>query len=107
VTGWTLVVTGPARSDIGDILRWTRAHFGSAQAAIYDDKIAEALAKLRQGPDVPGSAALDTVAPAMGRLALRAPARHVVVYRAGEGRRLFILRLLHPAMDLPRHHPRE
>ncbi len=107
MTGRSLVVTEPTRSDIAGILRWTREQFGPAQAAIDDDKITEALVHLRMGPDIAGSAALTMGAQGLRRLPLRPPARHGVVYRAAEGQRLIILRLLHAAMDLPQHLSRE
>jgi toxin ParE1/3/4 len=107
VSGWAVTVTGPARSDIAAALAWTRDTFGPAQTDLYRDKITEALKRLRAGPDLPSTSALATIAPGIRRLALRPPARHVLIYRAVEERRILVLRLLHAAMDLPRHLPRE
>lgn len=104
MTTWQVVLTDPARDDIRAILRHTAEAFGEAQRGIYRAKIRAAVARLGEGPTVPGSAALRLGAPGLWRLKLQRPARHFLIYRTA-GSRILVLRLLHDAMDIAQHLP--
>ncbi|WP_270939076.1 type II toxin-antitoxin system RelE/ParE family toxin [Falsiroseomonas oryzae] len=99
---WRLVLARAAEQDIAAALAWSEMRFGRHQARRYEDRIAAALLRLGEGPDVPGSRPVPGRA-GIRRLALRPPARHALFYAAAQDRRIFVLRLLHDAMDAMQH----
>jgi len=108
---WPVRLTAAAEVDFQDILRWTVERFGAAQARSYAETISRALAALATGPDVIGARARDDVAKGLFTLHVarhRRKGRHFVMFRIGhdQGRQVIeVLRLLHDAMELPRHLP--
>ena len=108
---WPVRLTAAAEADFEDILRWTVGRFGEAQARIYGETLSRALEALAGGPNVIGARARDDIG--KGILTLHVArqgrkGRHFVVFRIGhdKGREVIeVLRLLHDAMDLPRHLP--
>lgn len=108
---WQVRLTAAAEADFQDILRWTLDHFGGAQALVYAETLATALESLAAGPTVIGARARDDIAKGLFTLHVARrgrKGRHFVMFRLGHdrGREVIeVLRLLHDAMDLPRHLP--
>lgn len=108
---WRVRLTAAAESDFQDILYWTAGRFGEAQARVYADTLSAALQALTAGPTVLGAKIRDDIAKGVFTLHVARggrKGRHFVVFRVGkdEGREVIeVLRLLHDAMDLPRHVP--
>ena len=105
---WRIRLGREAERDFSAILRYTADNFGGRQAGLYKTLLIDALAALGDGPDIPGSAARDEIAPGLRTLHVSRrgrPGRHFILYRAGQGRVVEILRILHDAMDLARHVP--
>jgi toxin ParE1/3/4 len=98
-----------AEADLQEILRWTAERFGEKQARVYAETLAAALDDLTEGPCVLGAKARDDIAE--GILSLHVArsgrkGRHLVAFRVGrteDGDLIDVLRILHEAMDLPRH----
>jgi len=105
---WLIRLGRLAEADFLKILDVSAEKFGPRQADIYEGHLLAALTALESGPDILGSVARPEV-----RLGLRTfhlarlgvSARHLVCYRAVDGRVIEVLRILHDAMDLPRHIP--
>ena len=106
---WRVRLTTSAETDFQDILRWTSERFGETQANTYADTLSEAIKALTAGPDVTGARPRDDIAEGLMALHVTRDSRkgrHFVLYRAGGESEPFlidVLRLLHDAMDLPRH----
>ena len=102
---WSVVLTARASADIVDIAEWTTRQFGSTQAERYSQTIDTALASLSAGPSVFGSRDCSVGERNLRSLHLPRPGRHLIVYRVADAQRLEIevVRILHDAMDLPRH----
>ncbi len=78
------------------------------QADIYEGQLLSGLLALQDGPDLRGSVARDEVRSGLRTYhiaRLGNPARHLICYRAVDGQIIEVLRILHDAMDLPRHMP--
>jgi len=108
---WAVRLTAAAGADFEDILHWTVEQFGEAQARVYAETLSAALEALTAGPTAPGIKARDDIARGLFTLhvaRLGRKGRHFVVFRIGRDRErevIEVLRLLHDAMDLPRHVP--
>ena len=108
---WGVRLTAAAEADYQDILRWTLARFGEAQARAYAESLSAALQALTAGPKVVGARARNDIARGLFTLHVARngrQGRHFVVFRIGseQGREVIeVLRLLHDAMDLQRHLP--
>ena len=106
---WRVRLTTSAETDFQDILRWTSERFGEPQANTYADTLSEAIEALTAGPNIAGARQRDDIAEGlMGLHVARGgrKGRHFVLYRVGgdgEPFQIDVLRLLHDAMDLPRH----
>jgi toxin ParE1/3/4 len=104
-------LTAAAEADFEDTLHWTVRHFGEAQARVYAETLSAALEALTAGPAALGSKARDDIGRGLFTLHVARQGRkgrHFVVFRIGkdQGREVIeVLRLLHDAMDLPRHVP--
>jgi toxin ParE1/3/4 len=108
---WPIRLAAAAEADIAQVLRWTVEHFGQRQARIYADTLAGALEDLSKRPEVVGARARDDIAKGVFTLHVARhgrKGRHFVMFRIGhdeEGEVIDLLRVLHEAMDLPRHLP--
>lgn len=103
---WTLRLGRQAEQDYGQILRWTVRTFGVEQSHIYAKTISLAMQALADGPDIAGSNLREDIAQGIRILhvaRMGRKGRHFIVFRAGPGRTIDVLRLLHDSMDLPRH----
>ncbi|QCP50499.1 type II toxin-antitoxin system RelE/ParE family toxin [Trinickia violacea] len=110
-TGWTVRLTESAEHDFSNIIRWSAERFGKAHARAYAEAISMALQELTTtGPAVTGVATRDNIVPGLLSLHVarkRRKGRHFIMFRVTEHdtRVIDVLRILHDAMDLPRHVP--
>lgn len=110
---WPVRLAAAAEADIEDILRWTAERFGERQAQTYANTFAAALEELSEGPEASGARARGEVAKGLFTLHVARrgrKARHFVMFRIGRDNQtevIEVLRVLHDAMDLPRHLPLE
>lgn len=108
---WLVRLAAAAETDFQDILLWTLEQFGEAQARIYAETLSAALESLAAGPNVIGAGARNDIARGLFTLHVARHARrgrHFIMFRVGRGQDrqvIELLRLLHDAMDLPRHLP--
>jgi len=108
---WTVRLTAAAEADFEEILRWTVDQFGEGQARSYAETISAALNELAAGPAVIGAKNRDDILKGIRTLHVARKGRkgrHFVMFRVGRvpGQNVIeVLRLLHDAMDLPRHLP--
>lgn len=106
---WEVLLTAAAAADFQDIVRWTAEQFGESQARAYSKTLSAAIEALADGPTIIGAKPRDDIAKAVHALHVAPNAhrgRHFVMFRvAGDQDRplIEVLRLLHDAMDLPRH----
>ncbi len=100
---WAVILTGPARRDFDEILRWTTATFGAHQARTYAATLVATLDDLRAGPEFPLVRSFHDARLLHVRRRGRA-GRHIVVFRpVASERRVIVLRILHDGMDLEQH----
>lgn len=109
---WRVRLTSAAVADLVQIVRWTEQRFGSRQAEIYKAVVEAAFQDLAEGgPGGPGTRRRDDIRFGISTLHVRRPrrgGRHFVVFRVvhgAAGEAIEVLRVLHDAMDLPRHLP--
>ncbi|MEO5337344.1 MAG: type II toxin-antitoxin system RelE/ParE family toxin [Magnetospirillum sp. WYHS-4] len=106
---WLVRLASAVEADLDQILQWTAEHFGEEQADSYAETLMAAVDALKAGPTTAGVKArsdlpegiLTLYAARLGR-----KARHVILFRAERerGRKTIqVLRILHDAMDFPRH----
>jgi toxin ParE1/3/4 len=112
-TGWTVRLTQSAERDFTDIVHWSVQRFGPTQARIYAETVSIALQDLAAtGPTLAGVVARDEISPGLSTLHVarnRRKGRHFILFRVtGRNQHVIdVLRILHDAMDLPRHVPPE
>ena len=109
-TGWTVRLTESAEHDFSNIIRWSAERFGKARARAYAETISMALQELTAGPALTGVATRDDIVPGLLSIHVarkRRKGRHFIMFRVDEHdkRVIDVLRILHDAMDLPRHVP--
>jgi toxin ParE1/3/4 len=107
-TIWAVRVTNTARDDFRRIIGWSVLQFGKRQARIDADTLSAAIQELMAGPTLCGVQARDDIA--AGILTLHVArngrtGRHFVMFQVAQQHRhvIDVLRILHEAMDLPRH----
>ncbi|MEW5727238.1 MAG: type II toxin-antitoxin system RelE/ParE family toxin [Pseudomonadota bacterium] len=106
---WEVQLADAAKADLRDIIDWTAEHFGDGQAKTYSTMISAAFRALKAGPDTVGVKVRDDLGEGMFILPVARSGkrgRHLIVFRTAPDRNtktLQILRILHDAMDLPRH----
>jgi toxin ParE1/3/4 len=111
VRRWSVRLTATAENDFREILRWTLLEFGERQSRIYAETLSAALKDLAVGPSIAGVKRRDEIAKGMHSLHVARKGRkgrHFVMFRVVDTRGdaiTEVLRLLHDAMDLPRHLP--
>jgi toxin ParE1/3/4 len=107
----TVRLAASAEAEIGEILRWTARHFGEGQARIYAGTLGAVLEELGEGAEALGAHPRDDIAKGLFTLHVARhgrKGRHFVIFRIGregETETVDVLRVLHDAMDLPRHLP--
>ena len=108
---WTVRLTAAAEADFEEILRWTVAQFGEAQARIYAETLSAALNDLVAGPTIVGARKRDDILKGLFTLHVARKGRkgrHFVMFRvasAPDRDVIEVLRLLHEAVDPRRHLP--
>lgn len=108
---WSVRLTAAAENDFREILRWTLTQFGERQSYVYAETLSIALRDLAGGPSTPGVKRRDEIAKGIHSLHVARKGRkgrHFVLFRVNDARGaaiIEVLRLLHDAMDLPRHLP--
>lgn len=108
---WTVRLTAAAEADFEQILRWTVDQFGETQARIYAETIAAAVTDLAAGPTAVGARMRDDILKGIFTLHVARKGRkgrHFLMFRLGrvsDREVIEVLRVLHDAMDLPRHLP--
>jgi toxin ParE1/3/4 len=110
---WSIRVAATAEADIASILRWTERHFGRAQARTYSRTLSDAIAAIaKDGPGAAGARARDDIDRGLFSLHVARRGRrgrHLLLFRVSttpaSARTIDLLRVLHDAMDLPRHFP--
>lgn len=107
---WRVRLAKAAEDDFAEVVDWTARRFGERQAAAYARVLVEAIVALEAGPRQPGVTERDDIR--KGILTLHVArkgrrGRHFILFRVGdaEARRIDVVRILHDAMDLPRHPP--
>jgi toxin ParE1/3/4 len=110
-----------ARSDLREILKWTRENFGRDATVRYENLIVQAIRDIEEDGERPGSQdridlqrgirsyhlsfARERARTALG--IVHNP-RHFVIYRIRENQSVIdILRILHDERDLDRHFPKD
>ena len=105
---WRIRLSGAAERDFADILRATRARFGTRQLGVYRVTLLEALRALGEGPGVAGSVGRDEIFAGLRSLHVargRRRGRHFIMYRVVEDDMIEIVRVLHDGMELAGHIP--
>jgi len=104
---WSVRLSAAAEADFVDILAWTAERFGVVQARAYATTLTFSLAALSAGPTLPGVKARDEIAEGLFTLHVAREGRsgrHFVLFRVTQVETVVdVLRILHDAMDLPRH----
>lgn len=108
---WTVRLSQAAQDDFAAIIDWTFEQFGEQQAIAYAATLTAAIQELHvTGPDTPGIRARTDIR--MGLLTLHVSrsgrkGRHFLMLRTPRdpARVIEVVRILHDAMDLPRHLP--
>ena len=106
---WQVRVASLAQADLDDIFDWTTRRFGAAQAELYGLTLLTALDTLENGPRIIGVKKRDDIGRGMQTLHVALNGRrgrYFILFRAAsEGKQdvIHVLRILHDAMDLPRH----
>ena len=111
------VLAPEAEADLDALLLWSQTHFGAAVREGYEELLRAAFTDVSDDPERAGSherpelgdrirsrhlaLSRDRANPSVRRIA---SPRHFVIYRH-DGDAATILRILHDAMDLPRHRP--
>ncbi len=104
-------LTAVAEADFQEILRWTVAQFGEAQARVYAETLSAALTDLAAGPTLIGARKRNDIAKGLCTLHVARKGRkgrHFLMFRIGrdrDGDAIEVLRILHDVMDLQRHLP--
>ncbi|MGX1186339.1 toxin ParE1/3/4 [Pseudomonas sp. F-14 TE3623] len=113
-------ISNAARTDIVDILKLSQMQFGDQARQRYQALILAALQAIAGTPYRIGSHDRDELAPGLRSYHLiysrqqtkhphgtvKSP-RHIVFYRVGDGDLIEIVRLLHDAMEVQLHLPRD
>ena len=110
---WTIRLTASTEADFQNILRWTKDQFGEAQARVYAQTLSAALQALADGERATiGAKARNEIVKGLLTLHVARESRkgrHTLLFRVGQddARReaIEVLRVLHDAMELPRHLP--
>lgn len=104
---WRVRYTPAADKDIDELIEFTGDRFGATQAVKYLDLLERVEAELRRDPFAAPTRSMPDGPSGVYLHPIRrhgAAAAHVLMLRIDEAdQRISILRVLHSAMDLPRH----
>jgi len=110
---WPIRLATAAEDDLRQILAWTSANFGEAQARMYVETLSAALEALVNGPTILGAKKRPDIGRGISTLHVARhgrSGRHFVMFRIGRHQDqnvIDVLRVLHDTMDLQRHMPAE
>jgi len=110
---WPVRLTAAAEADFRGIVRWTAERFGQAQARAYACTLVAAITDLADGPAILGAKARNDIDSGLFTLHVARGGRrgrHFLMFRIGHdgGRDVIeVLRILHDAMEVPRHVPKK
>jgi toxin ParE1/3/4 len=93
-----------AKQDIVNVLRYTKEHWGEAQAREYRDLVKEALIAIALDPRC--GKARDELRPGIRGHHIKQPgrnARHILFYRVTADDAVQVVRFLHDSMDFDQH----
>ncbi|CAB3749172.1 type II toxin-antitoxin system RelE/ParE family toxin [Paraburkholderia solisilvae] len=107
---WTVRLAHTAERDFSEIISWSAEEFGKAQARVYAETLSKTLQDLTAGPEISGVVARDDIARGLYTLHVarkKRRGRHFIMFRIDDRNKhvIDVLRLLHDAIDLPRHAP--
>ena len=107
---WTVRLSASAETDLQEIVAWTETNLGAIQAARYAETLSVTIATLFEGPDVPGVRRRPELGMEIHSLHVAhsgKKGRHLLLFRVSPSapRVIEVMRILHDAMDLPRHLP--
>ncbi len=108
---WDVRLTNAAEADFCSIIDWTADRFGEEQAETYAGIVAAAIEALSDGPKIIGVKRREDIDDGIYTLSVARSAhkgRHLIVFcLAGEDepQTIYVLRILHDAMDIQRHLP--
>ena len=111
MSAWPVRLAAAAETDFREIVRWTAERFGADQARVYAETLSAALEALTAGPDIAGVRAREDIGAGLFTIHVARGGRrgrHFVLFRTGNDGdcdTIDVLRILHDAMDLPRHVP--
>ena len=94
---YELIITDPARDDLGAISVYTFTKWGGEQTIKYTEELYKTISSIANNPDT-GKSRYGVPNVIKGRKS----GRHVVFYRS-IGQTIFIMRILHESMDHGRH----
>jgi len=94
---YELIITDPARDDLGAISAYTFTKWGEEQSTKYTEELYKTIVNIANDPDT-GKSRYGVPKVIKGRKS----GRHVVFYRI-IGQIIFIMRILHESMDHGRH----
>ena len=103
---WKVRISKAAQQDFDSLYLWTIERFGSDQADAYRRLVLDALISLDSGPDtlgVKGRAELPENIKILHVARKGKRGRHIIVFDVSMPGRIQVLRILHDAMDVPRH----
>jgi toxin ParE1/3/4 len=109
---WAVRLSAAAERDFANIIDWTIRRFGKRQSEIYAEVLIAAIQTLHSGPEATGvkvrgeiGEGIFTLHAALGSR----KARHFLMCRVSvdDDDTIDVIRILHDAMDLPRHLPPE
>jgi toxin ParE1/3/4 len=106
---WEVRLSPDADLDFESILRWSAENFGVQQAWTYADILTDALDALKDGPETIGARPRRDIENGLYTLHVARhgrPGRHFILFRVAEDenqRMIYVLRLIHDAMDIARY----
>ncbi|MGE0719035.1 MAG: type II toxin-antitoxin system RelE/ParE family toxin [Alphaproteobacteria bacterium] len=106
MAAWRVSLAALAEADLRLLVEWSVATFGSEQAERYRAAVVATAVELTGGPDLAGSRRREDLRPGLRSIHVARHGRrgrHLLMYRIAAPVHIEVLRILHDAMDLPRH----
>ena len=103
---WNVRLSEAAQRDFDKLYLWTLERFGADQAGAYRRLVLDSLRSLEGGPAIVGVKDHAGIPEHLRTLHVTRKGkrgRHVIVFDASMSGRIQVLRILHDAMDFPRH----
>ena len=102
---WKVELSDASKMDFRNIIDWTIEHFGERQADSYAAALTAAIDALSAGPRQPAIKPRNDIGDGILSLHVGQRGRHFLVFRVKDAQQriLEVARILHDAMDAPRH----